>query len=183
MTNHQASTTIEAKRFNHTKNIISSQLYPTTAEPNILADGLSQLLVNAISYGVPVLLMLFGMYYLWGVLQADLNAGVRSLAATLLPLVAMLAFYKSKIRRTTIVFLSEKRFIAFAFAFALAMAAASLAMFVHTSGSSLPLGELAFSATLALMVFCNNNSNEISYLHVGTVSGFLTYIIVFGLGA
>ena len=62
------------------------------------------------------------------------------------------------------------------------MAAASLAMFVRSSGSSIPVGELAFSATLALMVFGNDNSNEISYLHVGTVSGFLTYIIVFGLG-
>jgi hypothetical protein len=34
---------------------------------------------------------------------------------------------------------------------------------------------------LALMVFGNNHSNEVSYLHVGTVCGFLTYIIIFGL--
>jgi hypothetical protein len=183
MASNQANPTIEATKFKNEEVSMSNQSRTVTPERNIVADALSQFLMIAIIYGVPVLLMIFGLYFVWGRLQVDLDSGVRSLAAALLPLVVTLAFFKSQVRRNAVVFLSEKRWVAFAFAFAMAMAAASLAMFVRSSGSSIPVGELAFSATLALMVFGNDNSNEISYLHVGTVSGFLTYIIIFGLGA
>ena len=183
MANNQANNSVETAKLKNEENIMFNQSRSDMPERNIVADGLSQFLMIAIIYGVPVLLMLFGLYFVWGRLQVDLDSGVRSLAAALLPLVVTLAFFKSQIRRNAVVFLSEKRWVAFAFAFAMAMAAASLAMFVRNSGSAIPVGELAFSATLALMVFGNDNSNEISYLHVGTVSGFLTYIIVFGLGA
>jgi hypothetical protein len=150
-------------------------------ERNVVAEALSQFLMIGIIYGVPVLLLLFGLYYIWGQLQTNMDVGVRSLAAALMPLVVTLAFYKSQIRRNAVVFLSEKRLVSFAFSFAMAMAAASLANLVGRY-SDIPIGELAFSATLALMVFGNDNSNEVSYLHVGTVTGFLTYIIIFGLG-
>ena len=157
-----------------------AQVQSSAGERNIVADALSQFLMVGIIYGVPVLLMLFGLYYIWGQLQIDFDAGVRSLAAALLPLVATLAFYKSQVRQNAVNFLSKQRFVAFGFSFAMAMAAASLANFVG-SNTGIPVGELSFSATLALMVFGNDNSNEVSYLHVGTVCGFLTYIILFGL--
>jgi cation transport ATPase len=181
MANTQAIETVATEKNKNEEQAMSKQTSSNSPERNIVADGLSQFLMIAIIYGVPVLLLLFGLYYIWGALQTDLNAGVRSLAAALLPLVVTLAFYKSQIRHNAVVFLSEKRWVAFGFSFAMAMAAASIAMLVRSSGSGIPVGELAFSATLALMVFGNDNSNEISYLHVGTVSGFLTYIIVFGL--
>jgi hypothetical protein len=150
-------------------------------ERNVFADLLSQFLMIAIIYGVPVLLFLFGLYYIYGLITVDLDAGVRSLAAGLLPLVITLAFYKSQIRQTAVEFLSKQRLVAFGFSFAMAMAAASIVKFLGSS-SGVPIGELAFSATLALMVFGNSNSEEVSYLHVGTVTGFLTYIVIFGLG-
>src|SRR5262245_48622502 len=143
MASNQANSTLEANKVKNEEIIMSNQAHPATPERNIVADGLSQFLMIAIIYGVPVLLMLFGLYFVWGRLQVDLDSGVRSMAAALLPLVVTLAFFKSQIRRTAVNFLSEKHFIAFAFAFAMAMAAASLAQFVRSSGSGIPVGELA----------------------------------------
>lgn len=149
---------------------------------NILEDLFSSILSMAIIYGVPILLLGFGLYYIAGVVDNGIEEGVRVMAAALLPLSLTLAFSKSNVRENTIVFLSDNRMASFGFAFVMAMATAWVAMYVSEL-REVPVGVLAFSATLALMVFGNDKRNSISFLHVGAVSGFLTYIIIFGLEA
>ena len=131
--------------------------------------------------GVPILLMGFGLFYIYGVLDENLDNGIRAMAAALLPLSLTMAFAKSNMRESTIVFLSEKRMTAFIFAFGMAMLASGIARYAGEL-TEVPIGVLAFSTTLALMVFGNDKRNTISFLHIGAVTGFMTYIIVFGVG-
>lgn len=151
-------------------------------DQNILADILSRLLVGGIIYGLPVMLFLFGTVYIYGRLATDMSEGIRSLAAAILPLVGTLAFYKSQARREAIDFLGRNKIVSFGTSFVMAMFAAGIASFLaNTQFSGIPVGELIFSTTLALMVFGTDSSDEVSFLHVGAVSGFLSYIIIFGL--
>ena len=152
----------------------------TQHESNFLEDVFSSMLSMAIVYGVPLLLMCFGLYYIYGVVVEDLDAGVRAMAAALLPLSLTLAFAKSNVRENTIVFMTENRMVSFGFAFAMAMATSWVAMHLGQL-NEVPVGVLTFSTTLALMVFGNDSRNPISFLHIGAVSGFLMYIIVFGV--
>lgn len=147
---------------------------------NILEDLFSNILSMAIIYGVPLLLLCFGLYYIAGVVNNDIEEGVRVMAAALLPLSLTLAFAKSNARENTIVFLSSNRMVSFGFAFVMAMVTSWIAMYAGEY-NDVPVGVLTFSATLALMVFGNDKRNNISFLHIGAVSGFLTYIIVFGV--
>jgi hypothetical protein len=149
-------------------------------QSNPLEDIFSSVLSMAIVYGVPLLLMCFGLYYIYGVVIEDMDAGVRAMAAALLPLSLTLAFAKSNVRENTIVFLSDNRLASFGFAFVMAMLTAAIAMYAGEL-NDVPVGVLTFSATLALMVFGNDKRNKISFLHIGAVSGFLMYIIIFGV--
>lgn len=152
------------------------------ATENLLESALGGLLTMAITYGLPLLLMLFGAAYVWGEIQNDLDIGIRSAAAAIMPLAISLAFAKSSVRHNTANFLSDNKYIAFAFSFALAMIAAAAAMYMRELNNVIPVGELAFSSTLALMIFGKKNDGEVSLVHVGAVSGLLTYVIFFGVG-
>ena len=151
---------------------------------NVLEDVFSGVLSMAIVYGVPILLLGFGLVYIYEIVIVDIDDGVRAMAAALLPLSLTLAFAKSNVRENTIVTLSENRLVSFGFSFVMAMSTAWVAINYSnlTKLNDVPIGVLAFSATLALMVFGNDKRNMISFLHVGAVTGFMTYIIVFGFG-
>jgi|GEM_PF-3099597 len=151
-------------------------------ENNPMEDALGGLLTLAITYGLPLLLMLFGLAYVWGEISRDLDVGIRSAAAAIMPLAITLAFAKSTARHNAANFLSDNKFIAFAFSFALAMIAAAAAMYMRELNNVIPVGELAFSTTLALMIFGKKTDGEVSLVHVGAVSGLLTYVIFFGVG-
>lgn len=158
----------------------ASQLNQET-DQNFLEAGLSSLLSMGITYVIPMFLILFGVLYVWNEMATDMNVGIRSAAAALMPMAVTLAFSKSKIRNSAVNFLSDNKMISFAFAFALAMVTAGLAMYMRQYDNVIPIGELAFSTTLALMIFGNKNNGEVPFLHVGAVSGMLTYVILFGI--
>ncbi len=149
---------------------------------NVLEDMLSGFLSMAIVYGVPILLLGFGLVYIYDIVVVNLDDGVRAMAAALLPLSLTLAFAKSNVRENTISVLSENRLVSFGFSFVLAIATAWVAINYSnlTRLNDVPIGVLAFSSTLALMVFGNDKRNKISFLHIGAVTGFMTYIILFG---
>lgn len=152
-----------------------------TQEDNFLEAMLSKVLSLGVTYVVPIALMIFGVIYVWNEMSTDMNVGVRSAAAALMPMAVTLAFSKSTIRNSAVNFLSDNKMISFAFAFTLAMLTAGLAMYVRQFDNVIPIGELAFSTTLSLMIFGNKNNGEIPFLHVGAVAGLLTYVILFGI--
>lgn len=152
----------------------------TSSNDNVFTNSFSKLLEIAITYGVTVFLLVFGATYVFQQIQMDLAIGIRSLAAAILPLVITMAFQKSHIRNNAIEFLTEQKIVAFVITFVLTMLASAIAMYFRPV-TVIPVGELVFSATLSLMIFGNNHSGQVSYLHVGAVSGFLTYVILFGL--
>lgn len=159
----------------------AKHFHQDSVENNFLEDMLSKVLSIGVTYVVPIVLMIFGVMYVWGEMSTDMNVGIRSAAAALMPMAVSLAFSKSKIRNSAVNFLSDNKMISFAFAFALAMVTAGLAMYMRQYDNVIPIGELAFSTTLALMIFGNKNNGEVPFLHVGAVSGMLTYVILFGI--
>ncbi|GAB5494554.1 MAG: hypothetical protein Phog2KO_47690 [Phototrophicaceae bacterium] len=150
-------------------------------EESYLEALLAKVLSLGVTYVVPIALMIFGVMYVWGEMATDMNIGIRSAAAALMPMAVTLAFSKSEIRNSAVNFLSDNKMISFAFAFVLAMLTAGLAMYVRQYDNVIPIGELAFSTTLALMIFGNKNNGEVPFLHVGAVAGMLTYVILFGI--
>jgi hypothetical protein len=152
----------------------------TNTDDNVFANSFSKLLEIAITYGVTIFILVFGAAYVFQQIQVDLAIGIRSLAAAILPLVIMMAFQKSHIRNNAIEFLTEQKIIAFVITFSLTMLVSAIAMYFRDV-TVIPIGELVFSTTLSLMIFGNNHSGQVSYLHVGAVSGFLSYVILFGL--
>jgi len=154
----------------------------TTLVQNPLEGFFASVLNLGITYGVPLVLFMFGASYVGNELANDINVGVRSLAAVLLPLTLAFTISKSDIGVSASNLLSSNRFISFGFSFAFAMLTAAIAMYMRPEGNIIPIGELAFSTTLSLMVFGNRQlNNELSFLHIGAVCGFLTFIILFGI--
>ncbi len=149
---------------------------------NPMEDALGGLLSLAIKYGLPLILIVFGLAYVGSEISRDFEVGIRSAAAAIMPLAITLAFAKSDARQGAANFLSDNKFVAFAFSFALAMVAAAGAMWMRDFNNVIPVGELAFSTTLSLMIFGNNDNGDVSMLHVGAVTGLLTYIVFFGVG-
>lgn len=166
----------------HTANDEKRKYLPQdTVEDSFLEEMLGKALSLGIKYIVPILMMGFGLIYVWNEMTTDMNVGIRSAAAAIMPMAVTLAFSKSKMRNSAVNFLSKNKMISFAFAFALAMSATGMAMYMRQFDNVIPIGELAFSTTLALMVFGNKDNGEIPFLHVGAVAGMLTYVILFGI--
>lgn len=152
-------------------------------EQNALEQFFGWILNMAISYAVPLMIFGFGALYVWGEITRDMNVGVRSLAAALLPLTIAFSVRKSDLGASASKRLNNNGLMSFFFAFALAMATAGAGMYMRQFDNVIPLGELAFSATLSLMVFGDYDRahNDVSLMHIGAVCGFLTYIVVFGI--
>lgn len=150
-------------------------------DSNPWEDALGGLLTLAIKYGIPIILIGFGIYYVGNEISRDFAVGIRSAAAVIMPLAVTLALAKSDMRHNTANFLTGNKILAFAFAFTLAMAAAAGAMAMRDFNNVIPIGELAFSTTLSLMIFGNSGDGEVPMIHVGAVSGLLTYIVLFGV--
>ena len=149
---------------------------------NIIADILSQVLIVGIVYGVPVFLLLFGLAYVYNGMVTDMSQGIRSLAAAILPLLGTLAIYKSDMREGTLSFFAHNKLVSFGVSFVLAMISIGVFDFLRdTQFNMIPIGELIFSATLAMLVFGTDNTRGVSFLHIGAVTGFLSYIILFGI--
>ncbi|MEM9951666.1 MAG: hypothetical protein AAF846_08710 [Chloroflexota bacterium] len=148
---------------------------------NPIENIFSAALRLAISYGVPLMLFLFGASYVVSEMMRDLNVGVRSLAGVLLPLTITYAMRKSDVSVRASEWVSSNRMVAFAVSFGIAMVTAALAMYVRDFNNVIPIGELAFSATLGLLIFGNRGEEQVSFLHIGAVTGFLSYIIFFGI--
>lgn len=151
-----------------------------TEPENSLEDFFENIMSIVVIYGVPLLLMGFGLLYVWQEIMTDMNVGVRSLAAAIMPLAITLAFSRSNMRLPVSDFFTNNKLIAFGFSFAFAMLTAGAAMQLRDL-TVIPVGELAFSTTLALMIFSNKRDGEVPFLHIGAVTGFLTYIILFGI--
>lgn len=163
------------------KNDAIRQTAPREEASNPLEDALGGLLSLAIKYGIPLILIGFGILYVGNEISRDPAVGYRSAAAVIMPLAVTLAFAKSDARHHTANFLTSNKLVSFGFAFALAMAAAAGAMKMRQYDNVIPIGELAFSTTLSLMIFGNNGDGEVPMIHVGAVSGLLTYIVLFGI--
>jgi len=149
---------------------------------NPMEDALGGLLSLAIKYGLPLILIVFGLAYVGSEMSRDFEVGIRSAAAAIMPLAVTLAFAKSEARHGAMDFFSENQWVAFAFSFALAMTAAAGAMWMRDFNNIIPIGELAFSTTLSLMIFGNKDNGDVSFVHVGAVTGLLTYVVFFGVG-
>lgn len=152
------------------------------SDANLIGNSFTKIMEIIIVYGVPVFLLVFGAGYVYQQISIDIAVGLRSLAAVILPIVITMGFRNTPIRANAIEFLTEQKIVSFVITFVLTFSATAIAMFYrHQSGNIIPVGELVFSSTLALMIFGSDNSGRSSFLHVGAVSGFLTYVILFGL--
>ncbi|MEO1164757.1 MAG: hypothetical protein AAFV98_13290, partial [Chloroflexota bacterium] len=100
----------------------------------------------------------------------------------ILPLLGTLAIYKSDMRDDTLSFFAHNKLVSFGVSFVLAMISIGVFDFLRdTQFNMIPIGELIFSATLAMLVFGTDNTRGVSFLHIGAVTGFLSYIILFGI--
>jgi len=151
-------------------------------ETNVIGDSISKLMEIAIVYGVPLFLLVFGAAYVYQQISIDMAVGIRSLAAVILPIIVTMSFRNTPIRANAIEFLTEQKIISFVITFVLTFTATAIAMYYRShTGNIIPVGELVFSTTLSLMIFGSDSSGRGSFLHVGAVSGFLIYVILFGL--
>lgn len=165
------------EKFKNEENIMNQR-----TESNVIGDSISKLIEIAIVYGVPIFLLVFGAAYVYQQISIDMAVGLRSLAAVILPIVVTMSFRNTPIRANAIDFLTEQKIISFVITFVLTFAATAIAMYYRShTGNIIPVGELVFSSTLSLMIFGSDGSGRGSFLHVGAVSGFLIYVILFGL--
>ncbi|MEM9955912.1 MAG: hypothetical protein AAFV93_16220 [Chloroflexota bacterium] len=159
------------------------QAYQLEKDQSPIEKFFGWVLNMAIGYGVPLMIFAFGAIYVWAEISRDMNVGVRSLAAALLPLTIAFSVRKSDLGSSASKMLNSNGLISFVFAFVFAMATAGAGMYMRQYDNVIPLGELAFSATLSLMVFGDyeRSQSDLSLMHIGAVCGFLTYIVVFGI--